>query len=229
MIDTDLVTAARIGLAELADPQAAPQMQRYMKSELPFYGAKAPAVRVLLRRLVADHPLESRSDWADTVRALYDEAGHREERYVALGLAGHRRYRQLRDHAALPLYRHLAVEGAWWDLVDTIASQVGEILMSDRESTEPVIRAWATDPDPWLRRVAILSQLKHRTATDTALLATTLDANLDERAFFIRKAIGWALREYSKTDPDWVHDFVETRRDRLSALSIREASKFLGG
>jgi 3-methyladenine DNA glycosylase AlkD len=229
VIDTDLVTAARSGLAELADPVAAPQMQRYMKSALPFYGAKAPAVRVLLRQLVADHPLESRADWADTVRALYDEAGHREERYVALGIAGHRRYRLHRDHAALPLYQHLAVLGAWWDLVDTVASHVGEILMRDRESTEPVVREWATDPDPWLRRVAILSQLKHRTATDTALLAAALDANLDERAFFIRKAIGWALREYSKTDPEWVRDYVETRRHGLSALSIREASKYLGG
>lgn len=203
-------------------------MQRYMKSRMPFYGVQAPTVRNLTRRLVDEHSLETWDDWDDSVRALFDEATHREERYVALGIAGHRRHRRFRDARSLEMYRHLAVTGAWWDLVDTIAGQVGEILREHREDAEPVVRAWGTDADLWLRRLAILAQLKHRDATDRRLLEDTITANLDDDDFFVRKAIGWALREYGKTDPAWVRDYVETHRGQLSALSAREALKHLG-
>ena len=229
MIRSELVTAARAGLAAAADPAKAPGMQRYMRSEMPFYGVQAPVVRNLIRRLVDEHPLETWDDWADSIRALYDGATHREERYVALGLAGHRRYRRYRDVGSLDLYRHLAVTGAWWDLVDTVAGQVGEVLREHRADAEPVLLGWATEADPWLRRVAILAQLKHRDATDRRLLEDTLTPNLDDRDFFIRKAIGWALREFGKTDPAWVRAYVEAHRGRMSALSAREALKHIGG
>lgn len=88
-------------------------------------------------------------------------------------------------------------------------------------------RTWASDPDFWIRRAAITSQLKAKTSTDQGLLATALDANLADKEFFIRKAIGWTLREYAKTNPQWVRSYVETRQARLSPLSRREAMKHL--
>jgi len=90
-----------------------------------------------------------------------------------------------------------------------------------------LMRAWAVDGDPWIRRTAILSQLTFREDTDTALLRDCIEPNLDDPSFWIRKAIGWALRQYARTDPDWVRDTVAGYGDRLSGLSRREALKHL--
>jgi 3-methyladenine DNA glycosylase AlkD len=163
------------------------------------------------------------------VGALWDEAEHREERYAALALAGHRRYRDHQDAELLPFYAHLVRSGAWWDLVDDIASHlVGPILLSHHESAAPVVRGWASDDDRWLRRTSVICQLGAKDRTDVDMLTSAIDANVDDRDVFLRKAIGWALREYARTDPDWVRAFVAARADRLSGLSRREALKHLG-
>jgi 3-methyladenine DNA glycosylase AlkD len=126
------------------------------------------------------------------------------------------------------LYDHFIVDGAWWDFVDTVATRlVRPILVADRASVEPVVRRWAGDDELWRRRAAILVQVGARGATDTELLADVIDANVADRQFFIRKAIGWALRDYARTDPDWVRSFVDARADRPSPLSIREATRHL--
>lgn len=230
----ELVEAVCRALAAHADPQRAVQQQAYMKSDMPYWGLTSPVLRTALRPVLADpaSALTTREDWDDTVRALWDGATHREERYAAVALTGHHRYRAYQDPDALPLYAHLVVTGAWWDLVDEVASnRVGPILLRHRDVVEPTIRAWATDDDLWLRRASIISQLTFKDSTDLVLLADVIDANVEGTAygsvFWIRKAIGWALRQQARTDPDWVQAFVATRGDRLSGLSRREALKHL--
>lgn len=220
-------------LAEVGDPDRAPQMQAYMKSAMPFRGVPAPLLRTLCKEILDEVVLPDRATWEAAVREMWDRAEYREERYAALALAGHRRYREHRDPDALPLYEHLVVTGAWWDLVDTIASHhVGEILRGHHDATVPVLRAWAVDDDLWLRRTAILAQLGSKAATDVDLLAFALTSNLEDslhgKEFFIRKAVGWALRAYARTDPDWVRRFVASYDGRLSGLTRREALKHLG-
>lgn len=230
----ELVDAVCRALAAHADPERAVQQQAYMKSEMPYWGLTSPVLRTAVRPVLDDPTmaLTTRADWNDTVRALWDGATHREERYAAVALTGHRRYRAYQDPHALPLYAHLVVTGAWWDVVDEVASnRVGPILLRHNDITEPTIRSWATDDDLWLRRTSIISQLTFKDATDLVLLADVIDANLEGTAygsvFWIRKAIGWALRQQARTDPDWVRAFVATRGDRLSGLSRREALKHL--
>jgi 3-methyladenine DNA glycosylase AlkD len=217
-------------LAEEADPERAPRMQAYMKSAMPFRGVPSPVLHRLCKQVLDEVVLPDRASWEAAVREVWDRADYREERYAALALAGHRRYRDYRDPAALPLYRHLVVTGAWWDLVDTIASHhVGEILRTHHDETVPVLRAWAVDDDLWLRRTAILAQLGRKADTDVDLLAFALTSNLEDslhgKEFFVRKALGWALREHARTDPDWVRRFVASYDGRLSGLTRREALK----
>lgn len=226
-VDRALVEAVRAGLRDLADPDRAPAMQRYMKSELPYHGVKMPEVRRLTRSVYAEHVLSHRDSWTATVRALYDEAAFREERYAALMLLSSRRYRDWLTADTLPLVEHLVVTGAWWDLVDDLAHDVGAILLVDRARAEPVVRGWIDSPDLWLRRAAILCQLGLKDRTDVGLLADAITPAMGEREFFLRKGIGWALREYARTDPEWVRRFVAAHETELSPLSRREALKHL--
>ncbi len=226
--DTALVEAIRHALAQAADPERAAAQQRYMKSSMPYRGVSSPRLKQLLRPLLADLAWAGREPWESTVLALWDQAAFREERYAALALARHRSARAWQDPQALPLYRHLVVTGAWWDLVDeTAAHLVGGVLASHRPEATPVLRAWMVDDDPWLRRTAVLCQLRHGPNTDTTLLHDAIDANVDDRSFWLRKAIGWALRSHARVDPDWVRAEVAAYADRLSGLSRREALKHL--
>jgi 3-methyladenine DNA glycosylase AlkD len=236
-VNTPLMTAfldaVRDGLAAAGDPERAVQQQAYMKSSMPYYGLTAPELRALLRPLLVEYRFADRASWEATACRLWDEAGHREERYAAIAMLRHAAYRPWVDIDLLPLLEHLVRTGAWWDLVDEIASHlVGQVLLDDRAGATPVMSDWAIDQHLWIRRTAMLCQLRHRERTDTQLLAHVLVANLDDTElgseFFIRKALGWALREHAKTDAAWVLDFVGTHADRLSGLSRREALKHLG-
>ncbi len=229
-----LVEAVRAALAAAGDPERAAGQQRYMKSAMPYRGLTSPQLRALLRPLLADPALApaSRQAWEADVLELWDGAAYREERYAAIALTGHRVARGWQDPSALGLYRHLVVTGAWWDYVDVLAAdRVGPILLRHSAIVAPLLRADAVDAHLWVRRTAILAQLKHRDQTDLDLLSDVIDANLEGsvfgREFFIRKAIGWALRQHARVDPQWVGAFVEARGDRLSGLSRREALKHL--
>lgn len=232
MSDVDeLVAAIRAGLAGAACPANAEPMQRYMKSAMPYHGLKTPEFRRIVRPLIARHPLPDRAAWEQAVRTLYDEATHREERYAAIAVASHPLYRAHRDATALPLWRHLITTGAWWDLVDQVAGLVDDALRADPDAVRPVAWAWATEDDLWLRRVAIISQLRAKGTTDLALLTHAIDANVEGTRygseFFVRKAIGWALRQHARVAPEWVRAFVAEREAVLSGLSRREALKHL--
>jgi 3-methyladenine DNA glycosylase AlkD len=228
----DLVRLVRQRLADEADPARAEPMRAYMKSSMPYRGVTAQPLRVLCREVYGAHPLPDRAAWERGVRTLWDEAAYREERYAATALAAHRLYRVHQDPATLALYRHLVVSGAWWDHVDTLATHhVGGLLAAYPLEVTPVMRSWAVDDDLWLRRTAILCQLARKAGTDEELLRDVLEANLEDslhgREFFVRKAVGWALRQHARVDPDWVRAFVTEHAPRLSGLSRREALKHL--
>jgi 3-methyladenine DNA glycosylase AlkD len=162
------------------------------------------------------------------VDELWDGARFREERYLALSLTGHRRHLRWLEPSWVPLYHHWIVSGAWWDFTDEIASKrIGPLLRADPAAVLPVVREWISDPDRWLRRTAVICQLGSGEATDTALLAEAIEANLADPDFFLRKAVGWALRRHARTDPDWVRTFVADHPG-LSPLSRREALRHIG-
>jgi len=225
-----LAAALRAGLAAIADPAKAPAMQAYMKSAMPFRGVPTPERRRLVRDVIATGgPPSDRDMWESTVAELWDGAAFREERYVALDLCAHRSARRWQDAATVPMYDHFIVTGAWWDHVDAVAiALLGPILRAHRAAVQPVVLRWIADPDPWRRRASIIVQNGAKAETDTALLAEAILANAGDDNFFLRKGIGWALREYAKTDPDWVRAFVATNEARLSPLSRREALKRIG-
>ncbi len=226
--DLTLVRAIRETLAGAGDPERAAAQRRYMKSEMPFRGITSPELTALLRPLMATYDPASRAAWEATVRSLWDDATHREERYAALVLAKHRAARSWRDPSLVPLVRHLVVTGAWWDLVDDIAVHLaGAVLAEHPDEMAPVVRAWAADDDQWLRRTAVLCQLGRRADTDLDLLRYTVECNVDDESFWLRKAIGWALRDLARTDPEWVLAEVDRLDGRLSPLSRREALKHL--
>lgn len=228
MSAAQLADVVRRELAAAGDPSRAPAMQEYMKSELPYYGVRLPDVRRICRPIFAAHPIESAGAFDDTVERLFVGATHREERYAAIDLAKHRLYRMHQTPDRIPLYRRLVITGGWWDTVDELASNmIGPILAAYPTEVRPIVLGWATDQNLWLRRTAIIAQLGLKRSTDLTLLTQAIDANAGDTDFFIRKAIGWALRQYARTDPTWVHTFVDAREDQLSGLSKREARKHL--
>jgi 3-methyladenine DNA glycosylase AlkD len=121
----------------------------------------------------------------------------------------------------------LLVSGAWWDFVDEIAvRRIGPILRAEPDALTPQMRNWARDADRWRRRTSVICQVGSKSGTDTELLTHTIEATIDDPDFFLRKGIGWALREYAKTNPGWVRRFADTHPE-LSGLSRREALKHL--
>ena len=226
--DEQLIKEIRAGLAALGDPAKAPAMQAYMKSAMPYRGVPAPPRSVMLKRIFAEHTLTDRVNFSDTVLALWRDAEFREERYAAIALSGYRAYRRWQDPDLLGMYEEMIVTGAWWDYVDEVASnRIGPIHRAHREVVTPVMLAWSADGDLWQRRTAIICQVGAKEETDTDLLARTIEPAIGEKEFFLRKGIGWALREYAKTSPDWVRAFVDDHPE-LSGLSRREALKHIG-
>jgi 3-methyladenine DNA glycosylase AlkD len=221
-----LVQTIQRDLAEAADPVKAPQMQAYMKSVMPYRGVSAPILKRLCRDGFKAHPLEGVAEWRQIVLELWRNAEFREERYAAVLLTQARAYREFLTFSSLPMLEEMIVTGAWWDVVDTLAGDnLGELLRAEPRRMKPLMRRWARDPDMWKRRSAILCQLKFKRDTDLQLLFDCIEPNLPHKDFFIRKAIGWALRQYAWTDPKEVRRYVKANKDRLSPLSVREALK----
>lgn len=219
-----LLSAIRDALRDAADAGRAPGMQAYMKSPMPFRGVPMPSVRAITKAAARAHPLLTVDELETAVRTLWDEAEFREERYAASALLATKIGAGRLE--LVPLYEHLATTGAWWDHVDDLAHRVAELHDAHPIETAAIARRWSTADDVWLRRLAIISQLGRRDRVDPALLAEVIEPNIADREFFVRKAIGWALREYARVEPEWVRGFV-AEHDDLSALSKREALKHL--
>jgi len=218
-----LVAGVRTALAAAADPDRAAAMAAYMRDQFPFFGVPTPERRRLLRAAREQIGPLGPDDVLTAARELW-RGDERELQYAGMDL--------LRAHArtlpteALPAVAWCATTTAWWDTVDDLAQNtVGPIVRADRARLRPVLDAWAAGPDLWLARTAILHQNRYREATDDAQLYAYCLLRAGDSDFFLRKAIGWALREWSRTDPDGVERFVRDHHDDLSGLSRREAMK----
>jgi 3-methyladenine DNA glycosylase AlkD len=210
--------------AMAADPERAAQAQAYMKDVAPFLGVPAPARRVLSRTVLAGLPRPAEADCAAVALRCW-ELPEREYAYFAVDYL--RRHVKRCSSGFLPVVRHLVTTVPWWDTVDALAAHVvGGLVAADPKLTAEM-DAWIEDEDLWVARTALLHQLRYKDATDTERLFAYCLRRSGHPDFFIRKAIGWSLREYAKTDPDAVRDFVERERGRLSPLSVREALKNL--
>ncbi len=215
-----LIGIVRAELGALADPERAKAQQAYMKSAMPYYGVGVPGVRAIARSLEIP---SVREDWEKAILALYRGAKKREERYVAIMLAN--RSKAFLDARALPILEEIIVTGAWWDLVDSASDVLAKVLVNDEKKVRAAMMQWRKSDDIWKRRASIICQLPRKQDTDLALLEACIAPSLGRKEFWLRKAIGWALRQYARTDPAWVSRYVEAHRDRLSGLSIREALK----
>lgn len=208
MTDRALVAAVKDGLAQAADPVKASGMRAYMKSAMPYRGVPAPRQDTVFRRVFAEYPLDGFGAWRQTVLALWRDAEYREERYAAIALTGHRRYREHQIPATVPIYEEMVVEGAWWDFVDAVAiHRIGPLVSSYPNDLKPLVRRWSTDENLWRRYTSTICQVAAKGSTDLDLLYDCLGANLADRDFFVRKAIGWALRQYAWTDPNEIQRF----------------------
>jgi 3-methyladenine DNA glycosylase AlkD len=221
-----LVKAARAALRRAANPENAPAMQAYMKSTMPFWGVKSAERRAIQRELFDKHGLSTSETWERTVRELFDGAKRREERYVAIELLLLKRYRSFLTLDTLPVLEHLISTGAWWDFVDPLAADgIGHLLAKNPKSMSKTLRTWSRSKDMWKRRSSIIAQLRFAEDTDLELLYDCILPSLDSREFFLRKAIGWALRQYAWTDPKETKRYVKRMGEKLSPLSQREALK----
>jgi 3-methyladenine DNA glycosylase AlkD len=224
-----LARTLRAALERVAEPARAAPMQAYAKSSMPYLGVTAVPLRKVCREVFAGLELPTAAAWRRAVLGLWRGARFREERYCAIELTGVRRFDGFQDMAALPMYEEMIVTGAWWDLVDGIAGhRLGTLLRRFPREMRKEMLAWSRSDDLWKRRSAILCQLTFKKDTDLDLLYATLEPALDSKEFFLRKAIGWALRQYAWTDPKEIRRYVREHEKRLSSLSKREALKNLG-
>lgn len=197
-----------------------------MKSAMPFHGVDVKTLRAICRQVFARHSVASSAAWRRDVLAIWRGAKFREERYAAIELTGERRARGFQTMAALPMYEEMIVTGAWWDFVDVLATKrLGEILRNEAAPMRRAMRAWSRSDDLWKRRSSILCQNSFKKDTDLAFLFACIEPSLSSKKFFLRKAIGWALRSYAWTDPKPVVRYVQANRTRLAPLSVREALK----
>lgn len=220
------VSYVQSALGEQANPEKAEGMRSYMKTDMRFYGVQKPGRTKILRRLKEQFAPETHEEYAELATALW-ELPHREEKYLAQAVAT--TFDEFIVPDSLPLYQRFIVEGAWWDFVDETATHmIRKLVLDHPDMMWPVVEAWNEDDEMWLRRTSILCQVGAKDRTDAARLFRFCENRMHEEEFFIRKAIGWALRDYARTHPGAVAGFANSHRDGLSGLSFREATKHIG-
>jgi len=201
---------------ELAVPMA-----KYMKNKFTFLGIKTPERRELARDFISESKKAGEIDW-DFIYKCF-ELPEREFQYLALYYMD--TVKKLFTVEDLDRIEGLITNKSWWDSMDSISPIVGYICLKYPNIKEEVIDSWIFSDNIWLKRVSILFQLKYKKKTDREFLAKAIVNNSNTSEFFVNKAIGWALREYSKTDKNWVRDFI--KNNELSQLSIKEGSKYI--
>lgn len=219
-----IVEELRRGLRANADAVKAPEMQAYMKTDQPFWGVQKPIRAELLKNARRNHPIKTEDNLLAAVAELWS-GPKREEQYLAIDLAG--AHKRLLSPASIPLLERMLHESTNWDLVDGIVCGLVSPLILRFPELMSLPRTWISSENFWIRRASLLCHIKHKERTDRDLLAASIVALAHEKEFFIRKAIGWILREFGKTDPDWVRNFVAAHEDQLSNLSKREALRRL--
>lgn len=224
-IATELVAHVAAALHSVSDPSKAVEMAAYMRTEMPFYGVQKPDRVPIIREIKKKFKPSDSNEYSAAVLSLWARP-HREEKYCAINYAAC--FPEFIVSDSMPLYERLIREGAWWDLVDGISGElVSEAYFKERKKIKPIINKWSRDKDKWIRRSTIICQLQHKEETDHEQLFDLCLKMAHEKEFFIQKAIGWALREYSKTDPSAVKKFLSTNKTLLAPLSYREGAKHL--
>lgn len=207
---------------EHADPKKALEMKRYMRDLFEFYGIATPERKQLYKDFLKSEKKSKTIDWVFLDLCYADE--HREFQYLAydylLALAP---FLVIGD---IPKIKTYVMTKSWWDTIDFLCKVIGKLSESD-SGVNKLMLEWANDENIWIRRTAIEYQLGKKEKTNTDNLAKILMANFGTEEFFINKAIGWALREYSKTNPKWVIKFINDNREKMSTLSIKEGSKYI--
>lgn len=219
-----LVANLSPALRAAADPERAAQQSAYLRGQFAFFGITAPQHKVLLAHALRPLGRPAPVDLYGFARAAY-AMDEREWHYAAVKTV--RRYARLLEPSAVPVIHHMVVTHSWWDTVDEIASHLAGTLVERHPATVEVMDEWARSDHMWLARTAILHQLRFKETTDVDRLFDYCLVRAAEPDFFYRKAIGWALRQYARTDADAVREFCEANQHRLSKLSLTEAQKNL--
>jgi len=220
---TDYVNQICIDFKTSSNPEVAKGQKAYMKHNFEFLGLKTPSRRALQRPYLHTKSLPEKTYLTEIVDALWAKP-QREFQYFGQELAV--KYIKNHDKKDIDLYSYMISHKSWWDTVDFIASNlVGSYFKSYPEQRWLVCKVWLESKNIWLQRSALLFQLKYKKNLDVELLEYNINQLLGSKEFFINKAIGWILREYSKTNPQWVLDFVNSTE--VSTLSYREATKYL--
>ena len=206
-------------LKSAADPGQAVGMSAYMRDQFAFLGIPTPERKKLCLDFLKT---QKALDW-DFIFQCWDQP-EREYQYLAIDCLTKLKAQLI--SADIPNIQRLITTRSWWDTVDALDVIVGGIALQHPEVND-ILLQWSTDDNIWLRRTAIDHQLTRKDKTDTVLLERILLNNFGQDEFFINKAIGWSLRDYSKTNPGWVREFIRRHRDKMASLSVREGSKYL--
>ncbi len=210
-------------LLQHANSINAARQQAYMRHKFSFLGIPAAELRALVRPFLTKNARPAKLELSTVIQTLWQQP-EREYQYVAQQLAFE--YINEMEESEIAEYEWLVVHKSWWDTVDFVATKlIGAFFQTFPDDRHPILNSWIVSENLWLRRSALLFQLKYKRHTDAALLSSVIRSQLGSKEFFINKAIGWSLREYAKTNPEWVLHFV--RVTPLSGLSRREALKNL--
>ena len=204
-----------------ADNARALDMSKYMKNKFEFFGVGASERNEIWKPYFKEAKKTKKIDW-DFIEICFKH-DKRECQYTAAYYLKYMQRFLVEDD--IPKLKELVLTKSWWDTID-ILKVIGSIIYNNK-NLYPIILEWSKDDNIWLRRVAIDHQLLRKENTDEQLLEKILINNLNHKEFFVNKAIGWALRDYSKTNPQWVRNFIEVHKENMASLSIREASKYL--
>ena len=207
---------------ENKNDESAVPMAKYMKNKFPFLGIKTPERKDLSKDFLKERKKDKEVDW-ELIFLLF-VLPEREFQYLAISYMD--TVKNLFTIKDMDNIEKVIKTKSWWDSVDSINHIVGYICLKHNKVREKYVNKWVYSDNIWLKRVSILFQLKYKEKTDTEFLAKAILNNSETNEFFVDKAIGWALREYSKTNKKWVREFIDTHR--LSNLSIREGSKYIG-
>ena len=200
----------------------AESMEKYMQDKFRFLGIRGGTRTEIYKKYFPDARKTKTIDW-DFVESCWNKEEREFQYAVVYYLKAIQRFLKREDISRL---KYLIVTKSWWDTVDLLAKVVGSLVIRI-EGYDQIMLEWSKDSNIWLRRVAILYQLSLKDKVDEQILDNILVNNLGNSEFFINKAIGWALRDYSKYNPEWVREFIKKNKDNMANLSIREASKYI--
>lgn len=202
--------------------EQAQKMSKYMLNKFEYIGIKTPERRKIFKNSFKEYKNKEKIDW-EFVNKCWENK-YREFQYVAADYLKNMKDKLTIDD--IPKFKQLILKKSWWDTIDNLDMTIGALALKD-SNVNKILLEWSLDENIWLRRIAIDHQLLRKEKTDTELLEKILKNNLGQAEFFINKSIGWALRDYSKTNPEWVKNFIEEIKENMAKLSIKEASKYL--